>query len=54
MAVVTIGGVLVSAVFTLMLIPVLYVKFDRIGTAVRERVTRLETGEHAVVTGAGG
>jgi hydrophobic/amphiphilic exporter-1 (mainly G- bacteria), HAE1 family len=31
MAVVTIGGVLLSAVFTLFLIPVIYTKFDRIG-----------------------
>ena len=52
MAVVTIGGVLVSAVFTLMLIPVLYVKFDRIGAAVRQRVLTIETGEHPVVPGA--
>jgi len=53
MAVVTIGGVLVSAVFTLLLIPVLYVKFDRIGAAVRDRIVRFETGEHPVVAGAG-
>jgi hypothetical protein len=29
MAVVTIGGVILSAVFTLFLIPVIYVKLDR-------------------------
>ena len=46
MAVVTMGGVLVSAVFTLVLIPVLYVKIDRIGSAVRRRVERIETGEY--------
>jgi HAE1 family hydrophobic/amphiphilic exporter-1 len=49
MAVVTMGGVLGSAVFTLMLIPVLYVKFDRIGAAIHDRVLRFETGEHPVV-----
>jgi HAE1 family hydrophobic/amphiphilic exporter-1 len=48
MAVVTMGGVLVSAVFTLVLIPVLYIKVDRIGSAVRRRVERIETGEYPV------
>jgi HAE1 family hydrophobic/amphiphilic exporter-1 len=48
MAVVTMGGVLVSAVFTLILIPVLYVKIDRIGSAIRRRVERIETGEYPV------
>jgi len=46
MAVVTMGGVLVSAVFTLLLIPVLYIKIDRIGSAIRRRVERIETGEY--------
>ncbi len=42
MAVVTIGGVLVSAVFTLFLIPVIYIKLDRIAFAahVHEREER--------------
>jgi len=50
MAVVTMGGVLGSAVFTLLLIPVLYGKIDRIGAAVRRGVVRLETGEYEVQT----
>jgi HAE1 family hydrophobic/amphiphilic exporter-1 len=50
MAVVTMGGVLVSAVFTLLLIPVLYEKLDRVGASVRRQVLRIETGEHPVVT----
>jgi len=54
MAVVTMGGVLVSAVFTMLLIPVLYEKLDRVGTALRKQVLRIETGEHPVVTGPGG
>jgi Cu/Ag efflux pump CusA len=33
MAIVTIGGVLVAAVFTLFLIPVIYVKLDRFAFA---------------------
>jgi multidrug efflux pump subunit AcrB len=33
MAIVTIGGVLVAAVFTLFLIPVIYVKLDRFSAA---------------------
>ena len=37
MAVVTIGGVLVAAVFTLFLIPVIYTKLDRFGRAPGER-----------------
>jgi HAE1 family hydrophobic/amphiphilic exporter-1 len=49
MAVVTMGGVLGSAVFTLILIPVLYEKLDRIGDLVRRQVQRIETGEHPVV-----
>jgi HAE1 family hydrophobic/amphiphilic exporter-1 len=48
MAVVTMGGVLVSAVFTLVLIPVLYLKIDRIGSAVRRQIERIETGEYPV------
>jgi len=48
MAVVTMGGVLGSAVFTLMLVPVLYGKLDRIGAAIRRRVVKLETGEYPV------
>jgi hypothetical protein len=35
MAVVTIGGVLLSAVFTLFLIPVIYTKLDRFAFAAR-------------------
>jgi multidrug efflux pump subunit AcrB len=35
MAVVTIGGVLLSAVFTLFLIPVIYAKLDRFSSAPR-------------------
>jgi HAE1 family hydrophobic/amphiphilic exporter-1 len=50
MAVVTMGGVLVSAVFTLILIPVLYLKIDRIGSAIRRQVERVETGEHPLPT----
>ncbi len=50
MAVVTMGGVLGSAVFTLLLIPVLYQKLDRIGAAIRRRIVRLETGEYPVQT----
>jgi hydrophobic/amphiphilic exporter-1 (mainly G- bacteria), HAE1 family len=37
MAVVTIGGVLLSAVFTLFLIPVIYVKLDRLSLATSPR-----------------
>ena len=48
MAVVTMGGVLGSAVFTLMLVPVLYGKLDRIGAAIRRRVVKLETGEYPI------
>ncbi len=48
MAVVTIGGVLMSAVFTLLLIPVIYEKLDRVGAALRRQVLRIETGEHPV------
>jgi HAE1 family hydrophobic/amphiphilic exporter-1 len=53
MAVVTMGGVLASAVFTLLLIPVLYEKLDRVGSALRKQVVKIETGEHPVVTGPG-
>ena len=53
MAVVTIGGVLMSAVFTLLLIPVIYEKLDRVGTALRRQVLRIETGEYPVPPGAG-
>ena len=49
MAVVTMGGVLMSAVFTLLLIPVIYEKLDRIGVALRRQVIKIETGEHPVV-----
>jgi HAE1 family hydrophobic/amphiphilic exporter-1 len=49
MAIVTMGGVLGSAVFTLLLIPVIYEKLDRIGDVLRRQVKRIETGEHAVV-----
>jgi HAE1 family hydrophobic/amphiphilic exporter-1 len=48
MAVVTMGGVLGSAVFTLLLIPVLYGKIDRIGAVLRRKVVELETGEHPI------
>jgi len=45
MAVVTIGGVLVAAVFTLFLIPVIYIKLDRFAAAsLRQR--RSERGSH--------
>jgi hydrophobic/amphiphilic exporter-1 (mainly G- bacteria), HAE1 family len=39
MAVVTIGGVLLSAVFTLLLIPVIYTKLDRLSGGVRRSVS---------------
>jgi HAE1 family hydrophobic/amphiphilic exporter-1 len=52
MAVVTMGGVLVSAVFTMLLIPVLYEKLDRVAAALRRQVLKIETGEHPVVPGA--
>ena len=48
MAVVTIGGVLMSAVFTLLLIPVIYEKLDRVGSVLRRQVLRIETGEYRV------
>ncbi len=55
MAVVTMGGVLVSAVFTLLLIPVIYEKLDRVGAVLRRQVVKIETGEHPVVVpGRGG
>lgn len=53
MAVVTIGGVLVAAVFTLLLIPVIYVKFDRFAFAARvherEERERMATWEGGAV-----
>jgi hydrophobic/amphiphilic exporter-1 (mainly G- bacteria), HAE1 family len=42
MAVVTMGGVVMSAVFTLMLIPVIYAKFDRIAAFVLRRRPAVE------------
>lgn len=46
MAVVTIGGVLISAVFTLFLIPVIYIKADRFSLAPEtELSTRAESAE---------
>jgi HAE1 family hydrophobic/amphiphilic exporter-1 len=54
MAVVTIGGVLVAAVFTLFLIPVIYTKLDRYAFAAhahqREAVERKHSAEHPVVS----
>ena len=50
MAIVTMGGVLAAAVFTLLLIPVIYEKLDRIGSALRRQVQKIETGEHPTVT----
>jgi len=54
MAIVTIGGVLVAAVFTLFLIPVIYVKLDRFAFAAhvhereeRERAQHVEGGASA-------
>jgi len=49
MAIVTMGGVLGSAVFTLLLIPVIYEKLDRIGDVLRRQVQRIETGEYPAV-----
>ena len=53
MAVVTIGGVLVAAVFTLLLIPVIYVKLDRFAFAARahdsEERERMATAEGGAV-----
>jgi hypothetical protein len=46
MAVVTIGGVLLSAVFTLFLIPVIYTKLDRF--ALKAGASEREPGERAV------
>jgi len=54
MAIVTMGGVLGSAVFTLMLIPVIYVKLDRIGEALKRQVKRIETGEYPAVAPVSG
>jgi multidrug efflux pump len=50
MAVVTMGGIAASSIFTLFLIPVLYLKVERVGTAVRKRVERIEgmSGEYTV------
>ncbi len=52
MAVVTIGGVLVAAVFTLFLIPVIYVKLDRY-TAAAVRQKKADR-ERLAITTAGG
>jgi hypothetical protein len=53
MAVVTIGGVLVAAVFTLFLIPVIYTKLDRFAFAQhahqREAEERRHSAEYPVV-----
>jgi hydrophobic/amphiphilic exporter-1 (mainly G- bacteria), HAE1 family len=54
MAVVTMGGVLGSAVFTLILIPVIYEKLDRIGETLRRQVKRIETGEFPTVAPVSG
>jgi hydrophobic/amphiphilic exporter-1 (mainly G- bacteria), HAE1 family len=54
MAVVTMGGVLGSAVFTLLLIPVIYEKLDRIGDTLRRQVKRIETGEFPAVAEVSG
>jgi HAE1 family hydrophobic/amphiphilic exporter-1 len=54
MAVVTMGGVLGSAVFTLILIPVIYEKLDRIADTLRRQVKRIETGEFPVVAQVSG
>lgn len=54
MAVVTMGGVLGSAVFTLVLIPVIYEKLDRVGSLLRRQVQRIETGEYPVVAEVSG
>jgi HAE1 family hydrophobic/amphiphilic exporter-1 len=54
MAVVTMGGVLGSAVFTLVLIPVIYEKLDRIGDTLRRQVRRIETGEYPAVAEVSG
>jgi len=55
MAVVTIGGVLVAAVFTLFLIPVIYTKLDRFAFAQhahqREAEERRHSAEYPVVSG---
>ena len=53
MAVVTIGGVLVAAVFTLFLIPVIYTKLDRYAFAAhahqQETVERRHSAEHLAI-----
>jgi len=58
MAVVTIGGVLVAAVFTLFLIPVIYTKLDRFAFAARvherEERERLSAGPDHDLLPAGG
>jgi Cu/Ag efflux pump CusA len=57
MAIVTIGGVLVAAVFTLFLIPVIYVKLDRFAFAAhlhqQEEMERQEETERPVAPGGG-
>jgi len=47
MAVVTIGGVLVAAFFTLFLIPVIYQKLDRFAFAARTRQKEVYARETA-------
>jgi HAE1 family hydrophobic/amphiphilic exporter-1 len=47
MAVVTIGGVLVAAVFTLFLIPVIYVKLDRFAFAAHAHAKEAEERRHS-------
>jgi len=57
MAIVTIGGVLVAAIFTLFLIPVIYVKLDRFAFAAhlhqQEEMERQEETERPVAPGRG-
>ena len=54
MAVVTIGGVLIAAVFTLFLIPVIYTKLDRYAFAAhahqRETEERRTSAEYKAIT----
>ncbi len=47
MAVVTIGGVLVAAVFTLFLIPVIYTKLDRFAFAAHAHAKETEARRHS-------
>lgn len=53
MAVVTIGGVLLSAVFTLFLIPVIYTKLDRFTVAGRAEARSARQAAHAPAAGYG-